>query len=270
MEKPSRSLRSVVISLIGLAVVTLLLWACDIGSGRPTATTGASSEPATGASSELTKTMDPVLVVLPTVAPEHPHEQVGELDCPRCMGHMYSVIVSSTRNEHLKIFAIVHDHGTPNLVSSTVALVSDSPTDQSPEVYLDPAWDFQFDPARLPNSEACNITDPEAQEKLARVVDELVPELVALPVDVGTNIHLPRAFNDLFNMPLPTRTLTSSQPTPVPPLPDKQEVTCIVIAEDRNNNNRLILAVDGMPLVTDVDSGLDTDSVPSTGVTPSP
>jgi hypothetical protein len=168
----------------------------------------------------------------------------------------------------LKVYSILHDHGAPNLTGSTIAIVHHSAAEgispQTPanqirpiDVYLDPTLDFQFDPNLLPNSKTCHITDNEEKAKLQRAIEEVVPRLEGLPANTPRNIRFGFDLSNPLGKPTPTRgglaLPTFPVLTPAPVSIGTRKVTCVVVAEDRNDQDRLILGVLGLPLVRGVE-----------------
>jgi hypothetical protein len=198
--------------------------------------------------------MDLHPVVWPTVNPTHTHEpsfdpsvvltvlasanKTPDPICPVCMGHMYLSKTSSNSDfkpGQIDAYVVLHDHPPaegPVLTDTMIAIVygpvSELPDPFTPghlqpqqevDVYVDPTLDFQFNPTVLPGTTPCAITDPDVYRKLERVIKEVVPQLGRTS---GTGIPF---------------TVT------------KEQVTCIIVAEDRNDNNRLVIGVQGVGVV---------------------
>lgn len=286
MENLTRNRLARLASLTSLLAIPLLLWACgpEIATPTPTPTPP-------DALALATATMDPQQITLPTVEPTHPHDRVPTT-CPaeiNCMGHMYMARATvaegfeALQGRRFEIYTVLHDHGNPDLTGATIALVDSqpvaagtpTPAGRAVDVYLDPTWDFQLDPAELANTQPCNITNMAAAEaKLTRVIDDLVLRLEKLPegvfddkiwgrIDLGNPFGTPRPTIDIATV-LPS--FATSTPTTSEPLaPNRGGVRCIVVAEDRNDHH-LILAVQGIGVA----KGVELPGVVVETVTPAP
>jgi hypothetical protein len=129
----------------------------------PTSTTGSdTSLTGQGRVPGVTLVSKPMLWPLPTPTPICPD--------PMCMGHMYQKYAVRgelfTDKSHLLIFGseVLHDHGKPSLVGSTVAVIRNLSVPSTPSGLVPDAYVYLWHP---------NKSEADKQAMLARLVGEV-------------------------------------------------------------------------------------------------